>query len=254
MRPGLLLAIALTIPAAATVGGCGDSSSTASGGRAAADTGVRTCTELFAGGAKGAAKNACVWKKHELKVRFLEGERAVQERVQKHAKTWTAHSGVTFTFTDDADADIRIAFDKNDGSWSYVGLCQGDVPKDKATMNFGWLTPTTDDAEYQRVVLHEFGHALGLVHEHQHPAAKIAWNEPVVLAYYRRTQGWDEETTRHNVFEKYAADQLRQAEYDRDSIMHYPIPKEFTTDGTEVGWNRALSEKDKEFIAKVYGR
>lgn len=28
---------------------------------------------------------------------------------------------------------------------------------------------------------HEFGHALGLAHEHQNPAGGIEWNEEVIL-------------------------------------------------------------------------
>ncbi|WP_437321271.1 matrixin family metalloprotease [Sorangium sp. So ce385] len=36
-------------------------------------------------------------------------------------------------------------------------------------MNFGWLTLESTQADVESVVLHEFGHALGLIHEHQHP-------------------------------------------------------------------------------------
>jgi Bacterial pre-peptidase C-terminal domain. len=34
--------------------------------------------------------------------------------------------------------------------------------------------------------------------------------------------------------------------------MHYPVPKEHTIGGFEVGWNRELSETDKQFIKTVY--
>lgn len=33
-------------------------------------------------------------------------------------------------------------------------------------MHFGWLRDDTDDVEWRRVVVHEFGHALGAIHEH----------------------------------------------------------------------------------------
>jgi hypothetical protein len=33
-------------------------------------------------------------------------------------------------------------------------------------------------------VIHEFGHALGLIHEHQNPSGGIQWNKPVVCRYY----------------------------------------------------------------------
>jgi hypothetical protein len=60
-------------------------------------------------------------------------------------------------------------------------------------MNYGWLTSATDEAEYRRVVLHEFGHARGLTHEHQSPAMNIPWNRPTVLDDYRRTYGWSQQ-------------------------------------------------------------
>src|SRR5918996_1323955 len=69
---------------------------------------------------------------------------------------------------------------------------------------------------------HEFGHAIGLAHEHQNPAGGIEWNEEVVL---RDLSGppnsWTPEQIRHNVLEKYRADQIRGTDFDRDSIMLY---------------------------------
>ena len=71
-------------------------------------------------------------------------------------------------------------------------------------MNFGWL----DEA----VVLHEFGHAIGLAHEHQNPDKGIKWNEDAVI---RDLSGppnnWDVATIRHNVLNKYAHDQINGA-------------------------------------------
>ena len=71
-------------------------------------------------------------------------------------------------------------------------------------MNYGWLTPTSDDDELRRVVLHEFGHALGLIHEHQNPEGGIQWNEPAVKADLSGPpNNWDDETIRHNVLDHY---------------------------------------------------
>ena len=48
-------------------------------------------------------------------------------------------------------------------------------------MNYGWLTPESAQDEVRRVVLHEFGHALGLIHEHQNPkGGGIEWNRDAV--------------------------------------------------------------------------
>ena len=118
-------------------------------------------------------------------------------------------------------------------------------------MNLGWLKPNTADKEYRRVVLHEFGHALGLIHEHKQPNAQIPWNERAVIEYYRRTNGWDEAYTRSNVLNKEMVDSYTR--FDPQSIMLYPVPKELTIGGFEIPWsNTELSELDKQFILQMY--
>ena len=68
---------------------------------------------------------------------------------------------------------IRISFDPSSGSWSLVGRrCEEVVNNEEATMNLSGVrsTSTSIGLEERRVVLHEFGHALGLIHEHQSPS------------------------------------------------------------------------------------
>jgi len=213
---------------------------------------IHVCTEIFRP-PKGVAQKGCLWRKRNLTVHFLEGDPIVQRKVAEHAKEWTQYSGIAFVFDNSSDkADIKIGFNPASGSWSYIGLCQPGLKATDATMNFGWLTPQTDDVEYSRVVLHEFGHALGLLHEHQHPTADIPWNRPVVYEYYKRTQGWDEAKVDQSIFQKYSETETNHTAYDPQSIMEYPIDKSFTLNGFEVGWNSALSEHDKELIQQLY--
>lgn len=47
------------------------------------------------------------------------------------------------------------------------------LPPDKPTMNFGRLHDGTSEFEASAVILHEFGHALGCLHEYQFPAFGI---------------------------------------------------------------------------------
>ncbi len=58
-----------------------------------------------------------------VRVRLLEGDPVLQERVKRVAKAWTGPdmANLTWQFTDDPDADIRIAFVQGNGSWSYLG-------------------------------------------------------------------------------------------------------------------------------------
>lgn len=190
-----------------------------------------------------------------LHVRFLDGDPVVWHKVEQFANQWSRHANIRFVFDSSPDAEIRISF-RYAGSWSYIGTDALDlnIGDDQPTMNFGWLTPATANDEVSRVVIHEFGHALGLIHEHQNPATQIPWNREAVIQYYSGPpNNWSPEQTDLNLFKLYSADQTLYSQFDRDSIMLYPIPPEFLTDPTQaVGWNRALSATDIEFIGKWY--
>ena len=101
-------------------------------------------------------------------------------------------------------------------------------------------------------ILHEFGHALGLKHEHQNPKLSIKWDEPAIIAHLQRTQGWDEATIRHNVLNRLDVTQTNSTAFDEASIMLYPIPNLWTIGDFEVGGNTTLSKTDKEFIRELY--
>jgi serralysin len=121
-------------------------------------------------------------------------------------------------------------------------------------MNYGWLTPDSDDDELQRVVLHEFGHALGLIHEHQNPQGGIEWNEPAVIADLSGPPNeWDEETIRRNVLDRYPKGDVSATPVDGESIMMYPIPASWTLDGFSSDLNDDLSAQDIAFIREEYG-
>ena len=217
-------------------------------------TRLHFCTELSTP-PKGAAPTACLWKKTVLTVRFLEGDPVVQNKVRQTALEWNNYTAVQLVFTKSPDADIRIGFRPDGGSNSYVGTCRPALGPSDETMNLGWLEPKTSDDEYKRVVLHEFGHALGLIHEHQSPASPIQWDKQAAYEYYARTNHWDAATVDHNLFQKYAAAETQYSAFDPSSIMAYYIPKELTKNDVAIGtWNSELSATDKAFIAQVYPR
>ncbi|MDQ3978261.1 MAG: M12 family metallopeptidase [Actinomycetota bacterium] len=188
-----------------------------------------------------------------LRVRFLDGDTTVQAKVAAVAAEWEQHVNLKLQFLNSGDAEIRISFAEKGFSWSYVGTDALVARPAKATMNYGWLDPQTGDREYQRVVLHEFGHALGMIHEHQNPAAggKIPWDRERVYAYYAR-QGWSRSDVDHNLFAVYDADATNFSTYDPTSIMQYPVPDELTVGSFAIGWNTALSSTDREFMARQY--
>lgn len=200
-------------------------------------------------------KNA-KWNQDELTVSFLNGSQVQKDRVKKHAPEWSKHCAITFKFleTPDPNADIRISF-RCGGHWSYLGRFCRNIPSGKATMNIE-LGRLDFDEDWRRVVLHEFGHALGFEHEQRHPERKLNMDEPAVLEYYMRTQGWSAAKVYEQVIDKanVSRSEWEGTDWDKDSIMHYAFPAELTTDNKGVEWNTKLSEKDKEHAAKAYPR
>jgi hypothetical protein len=182
----------------------------------------------------------------------MDGDRQVCSRIPPYAHIWSQHANITFEFVDDPDAEIRISFDQP-GSWSYLGTDALVVPKNKPTMNFGWLSAGTPDEEYSRVVTHEFGHVLACIHEHQNPVSDIPWDKEAVYDYYQGPpNSWSRRQVDVNIFERYGDDVTQFSSFDRDSIMLYPIPSEFTVDDFHVGWNSELSDTDKQYVARLY--
>src|SRR5437868_14082357 len=92
------------------------------------------------------------------------------------------------------------------------------------TMNYGWLRDNTPNDEYSRVVLHEFGHALGCVHEHQSPKFTRKWNTAAVMKYFKGPPNyWSPDDIRHSVLEKYSPRGVSATRFDPKSIMLYPL-------------------------------
>jgi hypothetical protein len=206
-----------------------------------------------------------LWKNRRIRVRFLNGEPSVKKRVENIAKEWENHANLILDFVDDEDSEIRIGFKwKNEigipdeSSWSYVGTMavtlteDGTINKDNPTMHYGWLEPSTQEIEYRRVVLHEFGHALGCIHEHQSPAGGIPWDVPKVYEFYKKTQGWDKKEVDQQVLGRYSETITNFTEFDPKSIMEYPVDNALTIGDFEIGLNTELSGNDKKFMTKTY--
>lgn len=208
-------------------------------------------------GRRAAVLNASAWQSGAtIRVAFLEGDPGLQKKVRSVAQQWTApgFANLTLDFVPDPEAaQIRIAFQQGNGSWSYIGTDCMQIQSPDPTMNYGWLTPASSDIEIQEVVLHEFGHALGLIHEHQSPKKPIKWNRSAVIKDLSGPPNyWDEATIENNIFKKYDLTEVTATPVDEQSIMMYPIPAAWTLDDFSAGFNTDLSARDKQLIRDYY--
>ena len=152
---------------------------------------------------------------------------------------------LNISFTDNiSEANVRVSFDPNGGAWSLVGTDHLEQ-KDGATMNLGWFdVPTT---------IHEFGHVLGMIHEHQNPLGKkIMWDKNKVFEWAKETQGWSQETTKENIINKYDKNSINGSSFDPLSIMLYFFPASLTTNNKGTQQNFRLSGEDILWIHQIY--
>jgi hypothetical protein len=196
-----------------------------------------------------------MWESGQLlRIQFLDGEKLLWKKVERHAREWLEYANLEFEFGNFPDAEIRITF-RGYGYWSLVGVDALKCPSPLPTMTLGGFTKNTDSVELRRVVIHEFGHAIGCVHEQSSPSIDIPWDRQKVYDYYQSHIGWDQAKVDHNVFKRYKKSEVHfTKQHDPESIMQYPVPNELTIGDFEIGWNTMLSEMDKVFIARMYPR
>ena len=235
-----------------------------SGGRASSDEAathervdnLRITPVRGAGRTRAAVERMKLWENgRTLKVKFLDGKPAIQAKVAAIAKEWEQLANLKLMFVTSGSAQIRISFAEEGFSWSTVGTDALTVAPSKPTMNYGWFETDTPLREYQRVVRHEFGHALGMIHEHQNPAAlgKIPWDKPKVYAHYAK-QDWTREEVDQNLFEVYEEDSTNHSAFDPKSIMQYAVPDSLTLGSFSIGWNTEFSPTDIAFMRRQYPR
>lgn len=191
-----------------------------------------------------------------LRIELIGGSEKVRQKVQQYAMVWTEYANIGMEFVTgggDIPADIRVSFEEDGKTWSYLGTRCLDISAPEPTMNFGWLNDKTEETEFSRTILHEFGHALGCVHEHQSPFWGIKWDDEQVYDYYARF-GWTKDDVAKNIFQRYRKKMVRASKLDRKSIMLYFFSSDFTKNGYSTPYNTELSTMDKQFIAKMYPR
>lgn len=209
------------------------------------------------GALQAVALHSKMWPQFaDIKISFIGGtqqQRRLVRNVTMHNYAPLVNMKLQFV---DSDGDVRISFQKGQGSWSALGTDALLIDSHKPTMNFGYLDdpPTEGPDCCYAVIKHEMGHGLGaFLHEHQNPDVPFEWDEENVFrALGGAPNHWDEATVRSNMFVRYSHPEIRGTEYDQDSIMHYFFPMNWTKQRLRVRPNQNLSQQDKYFLQITY--
>lgn len=190
-----------------------------------------------------------------IKIAFIGGTAEQCAHVEKTANIWLRYANLIFEWRVPLqDSDVRVSFVKGAGSWSYMGRQARGVDKDRATMNFGWLADKPEASD-TGTILHEFGHCLGLAHEHCSPNSTLTWKRDVVIqSLSGPPNNWSVDTIEANVFAKYDKSNasVTASLFDPKSIMLYGFPAAWTEEGLATNSNSTLSRSDKLMMTHMY--
>lgn len=228
--------------------------------------------------AKGLYSKLVLWPPTYAKLRvcFMGGSDELNANVAEVAGSWNKVANISLKLDfgkkgkprrcdpNGREAQVRVSYDKP-GYWSQLG--QNSIvytAQDEASLNLEGFDKVADPAavmsgELKGVILHEFGHAFGLMHEHQSPVATCAneFNWDFINKYLSGPpNNWNEETIKFNLA-PFAGEDLMMTEFDAQSIMLYSFPAEYYLKGAESACyigrsNTDVSQADVTTLEYMY--
>jgi hypothetical protein len=191
-----------------------------------------------------------------ITVAFLGGTKALHARVIFLMIEWSKYTSIKFRLAKRGERALcRIGFDPRQGSWSYVGLDNAEIPYEQLTMNLGWMSLQTPETEARRVVWHEVAHLLGCPHEHQRKEI-VDLLDPAACTWYfgGPPNNWPPRTVQQQVLTPIPAASLWGGPVQITSITCYGFPAQLTRSRQPIPGGSVITPEDAEFMGRVYGK
>ncbi len=190
----------------------------------------------------------------KLGVSFMDNPPAdLRARILSHANAWSRTANVQFS--ESSQGEIRLARQPGQGYYSYLGPDCLQIPAGQPTLNLDSFTMQTEDSEFYRVVRHEFGHALGFIHEHMRRQIVQRIDPAKAIAFFGATQGWTAQEVQEQVLTPYEDTALKETpSADTLSVMCYSLPGSIMVDGLPVPGGTDIDANDYSLVATLYPR
>ena len=186
-----------------------------------------------------------------IRVGFFNGTPAQQERLLAIAREWEQYANISFVTSPVENAHVRVLLANSRANYTFVGKDILKVMQGQPNMQIDLSLFEGGPQRLTMVVLHQFGHVLGMTHEHDAPEGGIQWDHKAVIKAFGRL-GWQKGDVEANIFDLYTHRMANGFFYDALSIMHWAVPGRFTKNGYSFEWNGTLSAGDKAWAASQY--
>ena len=151
--------------------------------------------------------------------------------------------------------DVGIYFENSQNSRAAIGVSnRNETKKNGYSVQLGfadYFNNNQPTSLLKAQILHEFGHVLGLEHEHQRPGGSLNWNMTKVYQYYKKL-GFDNDQIKRQITDKLDFRASIYSEFDNNSIMMYDFGADLTTNAQGSKKKTGLSDMDKQFIEQMY--
>lgn len=174
-----------------------------------------------------------------------------QKLVQQAISTIAPHVNLNLNLVQSAAGDIRIGAIPNDTpSWSAVGVGANNYAHDEITLGLVF----DDSPEYTvSEITHEILHALGFLHEHQHPDRTTTFNKGLITERFEKHTD-PAKVAEANILNAHNPQDpnLVFTPYDKDSILHYGFTSAELNGANIIPTPLKLSQGDIEVLRELY--